>query len=60
MEFDANNALKKSQYGKYFYDSLKPLIKSWIANIRDDMPWDDLVNISNKVKARAKIQKVPT
>ncbi len=57
LEFDANNTSKKGQLGRIFYNSLKPLIKLWIADIREDMPWDNLVSAANKVETRARIQK---
>ncbi len=56
LEFDANNALGESSLSRTFYDSLRPLIKLWIANIGEDMPWDDLIRAANKVEAWAKIQ----
>ncbi len=34
-----------------------PLIKLWIADIGEDIPWDDLIRIANKAEARAKIQE---
>ncbi len=43
LEFDANNAPGEGQLGRTFYDGLRPWIKLWIANIGEDMPWDDLV-----------------
>ncbi len=54
LEFDANNAPKKSQLGQSFYNSLRPLIKLWIAEIGEDMPWDDLIRVAHKAEARAK------
>ncbi len=33
-----------------------PSIKLWIANIGEDIPWDDLIRAANKAEARAKIQ----
>ncbi len=60
LEFDANNAPGKGQLDQTFYNSLRPLIKLWIANIREDIPWDDLIRAANKAEAKAKIQKVPT
>ncbi len=38
LEFDANNAPGKVQLGRTFYDGLRPSIKLWIADIREDMP----------------------
>ena len=57
LEFDANNALGEGQFGRIFYDGLKPSIKLLIAKIEKDIPWDDLVSAANKAKARAKIQE---
>ncbi len=57
LEFDANNALREDQLGQTFYDGLRPSIKLWIANIREDMPWDNLIRAANKAEARAKIQR---
>ncbi len=56
LEFDANNALRKGQLGRTFYNGLRPSIKLWITNIGEDMPWDDLIRTANKAEARAKIQ----
>ena len=33
------------------------MIKLWIANIGEDMPWNNLVSAANKAKAKAKIQE---
>ncbi len=57
LEFDANNALGEGQLGQTFYDGLKPSIKLCIADIGEDMPWNDLIRAANKAEARAKIQK---
>ncbi len=57
LEFEANNALGKGQLGRTFYDSLKTSIKLRIADIGEDMPWDDLIRVANKTEARAKIQE---
>ncbi len=57
LEFDANNALREGQLGGTFDDGLKPSIKLWIADIGEDMPWDDLIRVANKAEARAKIQE---
>ncbi len=56
LEFDANNAPGESQLSRTFYNGLKPSIKLWIADIGEDMPWDDLIRAANKAEARAKIQ----
>ncbi len=56
LEFDANNTLREGQLGQTFYDGLRPSIKLWIANIGEDMPWDDLIRAANKAEARTKIQ----
>ncbi len=56
LELDANNALGEGQLGRTFADGLRPLIKLWITNIGEDMPWDDLIRAANKAEARAKIQ----
>ncbi len=32
------------------------MIKLWVADIGEDMPWDDLIRAANKAEARAKIQ----
>ncbi len=56
LEFDANNAPGEGQLGRTFYDSPRPSIKLWIADIEEDMPWDDLIRAANKAEARAKIQ----
>ncbi len=56
LEFDANNTPGEGQLGRTFYDGLRPLIKLWIADIGEDMPWDDLIRTANKAEARAKIQ----
>ncbi len=56
LEFNANNAFGERQLGQTFYDGLRPSIKLWIANIGEDMPWDDLIRAANKAEARAKIQ----
>ncbi len=55
LEFDANNAPGEGQLGRTFYDGLRPSIKLWIANIGEDLPWDDLIRAANKAEARAKI-----
>ncbi len=55
LEFDANNSPQESQFGQTFYDDLRPLIKLWIADIGEDMPWDNLIKAPNKAEARAKI-----
>ncbi len=57
QEFDTNNASRGSQLSQTFHDGLRPLIKLWIANKREDMPWDDLIKAANKAEARAKIQE---
>ncbi len=57
LEFDANNALGEGQLGRTFYDGLRPSIKLWIADVGEDMPWDDLIKAANKAEARVKIQK---
>ncbi len=57
LEFDANNALQEDQLVRTFYDSLKPLIKLWIAKIGEDITCDDLIKAANKAEARAKIQE---
>ncbi len=57
LEFDANNAPREGQLGRTFYDGLRPSIKLWIADIGEDMSWDDLIKAVNKAEARAKIQK---
>ncbi len=56
LEFDANNSLGEGQLGRTFYDGLRPSIKLWIADIRDDISWDNLIRAANKAEARAKIQ----
>ena len=33
------------------------MTKLWIADIREDMPWDNLIKAANKTKAKAKIQR---
>ncbi len=38
LEFNANNALREGQLNRTFYDSLKPSIKLWIADIGEDRP----------------------
>lgn len=55
LEFDANNALREGQLGYTFYDGFRPLIKLWITDIKEDIPWDNPVSIVNKSKAKAKI-----
>lgn len=55
LEFDPNNALGEAHLDRTFYDSLKPSIKFWIANVGQDMPWDHLVSVANKAEDRAKI-----
>lgn len=57
LEFDANNASREGQLGHTFYDDLRPSIKFWITNIENEMPWDNLVSIANKVEGKAKIYK---
>ncbi len=57
LEFDANNAPQEGQLGRTFYDGLRPLIKLWIADTDEDIPWDDLIRAANKAEARAKIQR---
>ncbi len=47
---------KVNQLRQTFDDGLRPSIKLWIANIREDMPWDDQIRAANKAEARAKIQ----
>ncbi len=56
LEFDANNAPWESQLGQTFYDGLRPLIKLRIADIGEDMPWDNIIRVANNAKARAMIQ----
>ncbi len=56
LEFDANNVPREGQLGRTFYDGLRPSIKLWIADIGEDLPWDDLIRAANKVEVRAKIQ----
>ncbi len=56
LEFDINNAPQEGQLGQTFYDGLGLLIKLWIADIGEDMPWDDLIRAANKAEVRAKIQ----
>ncbi len=56
LEFVTNNASQKGQLGRTFYDGLKPSINLWIANIGEDMPWDDLIRAANKAEAKATIQ----
>ncbi len=51
LEFDTNNAPGEGQLGRTFYDGLRPSIKLWIADIREDMPWDDLIRTANKAEA---------
>ncbi len=51
MPFEKVNSVELSRM------ALGPLIKLWIADIREDMPWDNLIRAANKVKARAKIQR---
>ncbi len=55
LELDANNATGESQLGRTFYNGLRPSIKLWIANIQEDMRWDDLIKAANKTETRAKI-----
>ncbi len=38
LEFDTNNAPREGQLGRIFYDGLRPSIKLWIAEIREDIP----------------------
>lgn len=57
LEFDANNIPRKGQIGRYFYDGLKLLIKLWIADIGDEISWDNLINVANKITIRDKIQE---
>ncbi len=57
LEFDANNALRKGQLGRTFYNHLRPSIKLWIADIGKDMPWDDLIRAANKGETKTKIQR---
>ncbi len=56
LEFDTNNISGEGQLGRTFYDGLRPLIKLWIADIGEDIPWDDLIKAANKAEAGAKIQ----
>ncbi len=56
LEFDANNVSEEGQHDQIFYDGLRLLIKLWITDIGEDMPWDDLIRVANKAEARAKIQ----
>ncbi len=56
LEFDANNAPREGQLNRTFYDGLRPSIKLWIADIGEDIPWDDLIRAANKAKAKSKIQ----
>ncbi len=51
LKYDANNAPGEGQLGQTFYDGLRPSIKLWIADIREDMPWDDLIRAANKAEA---------
>ncbi len=57
LEFDTNNVPRKDQLGWTFFDGLKPLIKLWIVDIKEDISWDDLIRVAKKAKAKAKIQK---
>ncbi len=56
LEFDTNNAPRESQLGRTFYNGLRLLIKLWIADLGEDMPWDDLIRVANKAEAKTKIQ----
>ncbi len=56
MEFDADFAPLEDQLGRTFYDGLKPLIKLWIDKVgRQQLPWDKLVKVANRAKAKARI-----
>ncbi len=57
LKFDANNIFGEDQLDRTFYDGLKPLIKLWIANIREDISWDDLVRAANKAEPKVRIQE---
>ncbi len=57
LEFNANNVPQEGQLGRTFYDGLRPSIKLWIADIGEDMPWNDLIRVANKAEAKAKIQE---
>ncbi len=57
QKFDANNAPQEGQLGRTFYNGLRPSIKLWIADMGEDMLWDDLIKAANKAKARAKSQE---
>ncbi len=56
-KFDANNAPGEDQLGQTFYYCLRPSIKLWIADIEENMPWDDLIKAANKAEARTKIHE---
>ncbi len=56
LKFDINNAPGEGQLSQTFYNGLRTLIKLWIANLEEDMPWDNLIRAANKAEARAKIQ----
>lgn len=45
----------EEKLGRYFYDSFRPSIKLWIADIGDEFSWDNLVDAANKAEARTNI-----
>ncbi len=57
LQFDANNAPREGQLGQTFYDGLRLFIKLWIADIGEDISWDNLIKTANKAEAKAKIQR---
>ncbi len=57
LEFDANNAPGEAQLGRTFCVGLRPLINFSIANIGEDIPWDNLIRAANKAEDKAKIQE---
>lgn len=54
--FDTNNFFREGKFSYNFYDSFRPSIKLQIANIEDEIPWDNQISITNKAEVKAKIQ----
>lgn len=57
LEFDTINTPREDQLGRTFYNGLRPLIKLSIADVGQDMPWNNLVSAVNITKVLAKIQE---
>lgn len=56
IEFDANNALLKDQFGLNFYEKLRALIKLWIAEVKQQWLFlNNFITAVNKIKVKPRI-----